>query len=69
MKCDVIAKGIVEATKKTGLSLPLVVRLEGTNAEDGEQILSSSGLNIIPAKSMDDGAEKIVSSLKGGTHE
>jgi len=69
MKCDVIAKGIVEATKKTGLSLPLIVRLEGTNVQEGEQILRTSGLNIIPAESMDDGAAQIVSSLMGETHK
>ena len=61
MKCDVIANGIVEATKQVGLNLPLVVRLEGTNVELGKKILEESGLNITAAESMADGAQKIVS--------
>ncbi|GGI14254.1 MULTISPECIES: ADP-forming succinate--CoA ligase subunit beta [Gottfriedia] len=60
MKCDVIAEGVVEATKQVGLHLPLVVRLEGTNVELGKKILNESGLNIVAADSMADGAEKIV---------
>ncbi len=64
MKCDVIANGVVEATKQVGLQLPLVVRLEGTNVELGRQILNESGLNITAAESMADGAEKIVSLVK-----
>ncbi|EMA6341198.1 ADP-forming succinate--CoA ligase subunit beta [Bacillus cytotoxicus] len=61
MKCDVIAEGVVEATKQVGLELPLVVRLEGTNVELGKKILNESGLNIVAAESMADGAQKIVS--------
>lgn len=61
MKCDVIAEGIVEATKQVGLDIPLVVRLEGTNVDKGKQILQESGLNITAAESMADGAQKIVS--------
>ena len=64
MKCDVITEGVVEATKQVGLTLPLVVRLEGTNVELGKKILSDSGLNITSAESMADGAEKIVSLVK-----
>ncbi|MFT9599184.1 ADP-forming succinate--CoA ligase subunit beta [Mesobacillus sp.] len=64
MKCDVIATGVVEAAKQVGLEVPLVVRLEGTNVELGKQILNESGLNIIAAESMADGAEKIVSLVK-----
>ncbi|WP_043933340.1 ADP-forming succinate--CoA ligase subunit beta [Bacillus sp. EB01] len=64
MKCDVIATGVVEAAKQIGLSVPLVVRLEGTNVEIGKQILRDSGLNIVAAESMADGAEKIVSLVK-----
>lgn len=60
MKCDVIATGVVEAAKQIGLSVPLVVRLEGTNVELGKNILHESGLNIVPAESMADGAQKIV---------
>jgi succinyl-CoA synthetase beta subunit len=64
MKCDIIANGVVEATKQVGLDLPLVVRLEGTNVELGKKILNESGLNITSADSMADGAEKIVSLVK-----
>jgi len=64
MKCDVIAEGVVEATKQVGLEIPLVVRLEGTNVELGKKILNESGLNITSAESMADGAQKIVSLVK-----
>ncbi len=64
MKCDVIAEGVVEATKQVGLNIPLVVRLEGTNVELGKKILDESGLNITSAESMADGAQKIVSLVK-----
>jgi succinyl-CoA synthetase beta subunit len=64
MKCDVIAQGVVEATKQVGLQIPLVVRLEGTNVELGKKILEESGLNITSAESMADGAQKIVSLVK-----
>ncbi|RFU68844.1 ADP-forming succinate--CoA ligase subunit beta [Bacillus sp. V59.32b] len=60
MKCDVIAEGVVEAAKQLGLQVPLVVRLEGTNVDLGKKILKESGLNITPAESMADGAQKIV---------
>lgn len=61
MKCDVIATGVVEAAKQVGLSVPLVVRLEGTNVEIGKKILAESDIDIISADSMADGAQKIVS--------
>ncbi|HEX7066238.1 MAG TPA: ADP-forming succinate--CoA ligase subunit beta [Bacillales bacterium] len=64
MKCDVIAEGIVAATKEMGLDLPLVVRLEGTNVEQGKKILEDSGLNITAADSLANAAEKIVSMVK-----
>lgn len=64
MKCDVIAEGVVEATKQIGLTLPLVVRLEGTNVADGKKILEESGLNITSADSMAEGAQKIVELVK-----
>ncbi|WP_240375298.1 ADP-forming succinate--CoA ligase subunit beta [Bacillus piscicola] len=64
MKCDVIAEGVVEATKQVGLEIPLVVRLEGTNVKQGKEILEKSGLNITAADSMADGAQKIVSLVK-----
>ena len=66
MKCDVIAEGIVSAVREMGLNVPLVVRLEGTNVELGQKILSKSGLNITPADSLKSAAEKVVSSVKGG---
>jgi succinyl-CoA synthetase beta subunit len=64
MKCDVIADGVVEAAKQVGLSIPLVVRLEGTNVDLGKKILRESGLDITAAESMADGAQKIVSLVK-----
>ena len=64
MKCDVIAEGVVAATKDLGLKVPLVVRLEGTNVEKGKQILRDSGLKIQPADSMADGAKKIVAAVR-----
>ncbi|MEI5906158.1 ADP-forming succinate--CoA ligase subunit beta [Bacillus spongiae] len=63
MKCDVIATGVVEAAKQIDLNVPLVVRLEGTNVELGKKILNESGLNIIAAESMADGAQKIVGQV------
>ncbi|MFV9509874.1 ADP-forming succinate--CoA ligase subunit beta [Tepidibacillus sp. LV47] len=64
MKCDIIANGIVTAVKEMGLDRPLVVRLEGTNVELGKEILNKSGLNIVTADSMADGAKKIVELVK-----
>lgn len=61
MKCDVIAEGVVEAAKQVGLSVPLVVRLEGTNVDLGKKILAESDIDIVAAESMADGAQKIVS--------
>jgi succinyl-CoA synthetase beta subunit len=66
MRCDVVAAGIVAATKELGLSVPLVVRLEGTNVEAGRKILDESGLKIESASSMGDGAQKIVAAVKQG---
>jgi len=65
MKCDVIADGVVAATKELGLTVPLVVRLEGTNVEQGKEILKNSGLAIQTADDMGDGARKIVAAVKG----
>ena len=64
MKCDVIAEGIVAAVKEVELTLPLVVRLEGTNVERGKEILNDSGLAIEPASTMAEGAQKIVKLVK-----
>ena len=66
MRCDIIAEGVVEAVKEIGLKVPLVVRLEGTNVELGKQIISQSGLNVIAANDLSDGAEKIVKAVRGG---
>ncbi|HUS35535.1 MAG TPA: succinate--CoA ligase subunit beta, partial [Verrucomicrobiae bacterium] len=63
MQCDVIAAGIVEAVKETGLKLPLVVRLEGNNVELGKKILRESGLPLISGDSMADAAKKIVEAV------
>ena len=65
MKCDVIAEGVVAAAKEIGLSVPCVVRLEGTNVDLGKKILSESGLKIVPAGTMADGAQKIVQLTRG----
>ena len=64
MKCDYIAQGIISATEQLGLEIPLVVRLEGTNVEKGKKMLQDSGLNIVAADSMGDGAKKIVELVK-----
>ncbi|MGY3608679.1 MULTISPECIES: ADP-forming succinate--CoA ligase subunit beta [unclassified Bradyrhizobium] len=66
MKCDVIAEGVVAAVKQVGLKVPLVVRLEGTNVEQGKKIINNSGLNVLPADNLDDAAQKIVNAVKGG---
>ena len=65
MKCDVIAEGVLAAVRETNLAVPLVVRLEGTNAELGKKIIRDSGLNVIPANDLDDAAQKIVAAIKG----
>ncbi len=66
MKCDVIARGVLAAVKAVGLQVPLVVRLEGTNVEEGKRIIRESGLNVIPADDLDDAAQKIVHAVRGG---
>ena len=65
MRCDIIAEGVVTATREVGLKIPLVVRLEGTNVEEGKKILSESGLDIIAAENLADAAEKAVAASKG----
>jgi len=66
MKCDIIAEGVVAAVKEVGLSVPLVVRLEGTNVDAGKKIIQHSGLNVLPADDLDDAAQKIVNAVKKG---
>ena len=65
MRCDIIADGVVSAARDLGLTKPLVVRLEGTNVEEGKAIMANSGLAIIPADNLADAAEKIVAAVKG----
>lgn len=65
MRCDVIADGVVAAVKEVGLKVPLVVRLEGTNVQQGKDIINNSGLDVIAADDLKDGAQKIVSAVKG----
>ncbi|MFT5797998.1 MAG: succinyl-CoA synthetase beta subunit, partial [Candidatus Azotimanducaceae bacterium] len=65
MRCDVIAEGVVAAVKEVGLKVPLVVRLEGTNVAEGKAIINNSGLDVIAADDLKDGAQKIVKAVKG----
>jgi len=64
-RCDILAEGVIAAVKETGLKVPLVVRLEGTNAQLGKDIINKSGLNVIAANDLSDGAEKIVKAVQG----
>jgi succinyl-CoA synthetase beta subunit len=64
MRCDIIAEGVVAAVKEVGLKVPLVVRLEGTNVEEGKAILRDSGLNVIAANDLADAAEKVVKAVR-----
>src|SRR5690606_10722736 len=66
MKCDIIAEGVIAASKEVGLKVPLVVRLEGTNVELGKKMLKESGLDITPADDLTDAAIKIVKAVRGG---
>ena len=65
MRCDVIAEGVVQAVRDVGLQVPLVVRLEGTNVDQGKAIINESGLNVIAADDLDDAAQKIVKAVRG----
>jgi succinyl-CoA synthetase beta subunit len=65
MKCDIIAEGVIAAAKEVNLSVPLVVRLEGTNVEKGREMLAKSGLKITPAEGLTDAAKKVVAAAKG----
>ncbi|MBL6766652.1 MAG: ADP-forming succinate--CoA ligase subunit beta [Candidatus Micropelagos sp.] len=64
MRCDIIAEGVIAAASELALSVPLVVRLEGTNVEQGKEIIAASGLAIIPADNLEDAAEKIVAAVR-----
>ena len=65
MRCDIIAEGVIAAVKEVGLKVPLVVRLEGTNVDLGKRTLRESGLNVIAADDLADGAQKIVAAVRG----
>jgi succinyl-CoA synthetase beta subunit len=65
MKCDVIAEGVIAAAKELSLKVPLIVRLEGTNVEEGKKLLATSGLKITPAEGLTDAAKKAVAAAKG----
>jgi succinyl-CoA synthetase beta subunit len=65
MRCDVIAEGVVAAVKEVGLRVPLVVRLEGTNVDEGKEIVATSNLNVTSANDLDDAAQKIVQAVRG----
>ena len=65
MRCDIIAEGIVAAVRDVGLRVPLVVRLEGTNVEEGKRIIRESGLDVIPADDLADAARKVVAAVRG----
>jgi succinyl-CoA synthetase beta subunit len=64
MRCDVLAQGVVDAAKEIKINVPLVVRLAGTNFEEGKKILNNSGLKIISADNLGDAAEKVVEAIK-----
>ncbi len=64
MRCNVLAQGVVDAAKEIKINVPLVVRLAGTNFEEGKKILNNSGLKIISADNLGDAAEKVVEAIK-----
>jgi succinyl-CoA synthetase beta subunit len=66
MRCDIIAEGVLAAMQETQLPVPLVVRLEGSNVDLGKKLIKDSGLAVISADSLADGAEKIVAAVKAG---
>jgi succinyl-CoA synthetase beta subunit len=66
VRCDLIAEGIIKAVQEVHVSIPVVVRLEGTNVDKGREMLSSSGLAIVSAESLTDGAQKVVRAALGG---
>ena len=64
MRCDILAQGVVDAARELSIKVPLVVRMQGTNVEQGRKILADSGLTIITAETMAEAAEKIVKAVK-----
>ena len=64
LRCDVLAEGVVQAARKTGIEVPVVIRMEGTNAEEGRKILSESGLNLITAVDLKDATQKVAQLVK-----
>jgi len=66
VRCDLIAEGVIGAVEEVGVKVPVVVRLEGNNAEVGAKVLADSGLNIIAATSLTDAAEQVVKAAAGG---
>ncbi|HEN47009.1 MAG TPA: succinate--CoA ligase subunit beta, partial [Mizugakiibacter sp.] len=64
VRCDLIAEGIIAAVKEVGMTIPVVVRLQGTNVKKGRELLASSGLAITPAEDLNDAAEKVVTAIK-----
>ena len=65
VRCDLIAEGVIGAVEEVGVKVPVVVRLEGNNAELGREVLQKSGLNLIAATSLSDAAEKVVAAAGG----
>jgi succinyl-CoA synthetase beta subunit len=63
VRCDLIAEGIISAVKEVGVSIPVVVRLEGTNVDKGRELLANSGLDIISAEDLTDAAKKVVAAV------
>ena len=64
LRCDVLAEGVVQAARKTGMNVPVVIRMEGTNVEAGRKILSESGLNLITAVDLQDAAQKVAQIVR-----
>jgi succinyl-CoA synthetase beta subunit len=62
VRCDMVARGVVEAARNLGIKVPVVVRLEGTNVEEGQRVIRESGLNFTVANGMKDAADKVVAS-------
>ena len=65
MKCDIIAQGVINATRNLGVKVPVVVRLQGTNVDQGKKLLAESGLALITADGLDDAAKKVAEAAKG----